>query len=65
MKLKELINYLKTAQEKLGAEAEVFIYNSYDDDNVEIKDIVMKAEQSLMDTHSTDMCGDPQLQICI
>ena len=55
MNIKELINYLQIAQEKLSGETEVFITNSYDEEEHEVEDIVMKAERSLMDTNSFDI----------
>ena len=48
MKLKELIIYLNTAQQKLGLDAEVFVASILDDEDNEIKDIVMETKQSLV-----------------
>lgn len=49
MKLQELINYLETAKNKVGGDVEVCLYDSYDDEDKEIEDILLKGEQSLMD----------------
>ena len=48
MKLQELINYLETAKNKVGGDVEVCLYDSYDDEDKYIEDIVMKGEESLM-----------------
>lgn len=48
MKLQELINYLETAKNKVGGDVEVSLYDSYDDVDKDIDDIVLKGEQSLM-----------------
>lgn len=48
MKLQQLINYLEIAKDKVGGDVEVFLYDSYEDEDKEIDDIVLKGEQSLM-----------------
>jgi hypothetical protein len=48
MKLQELINYLEVAKDKVGGGVEVCLYDSYEDEDKDIDDIVLKGEQSLM-----------------
>lgn len=54
MKLQELINYLEIAKDKVGGGVEVCLCNSYDDEDVDIEDILLKGEQSLMNKNDED-----------
>lgn len=48
MQLQELINYLEIAKDKVGGGVQVSLYDSYEDEDKDIDDIVLKGEQSLM-----------------
>jgi len=50
MNLQQLIDYLQTAKEKVGPDVEVLIYNSYDDHEREIDDIIMKGQYSIINS---------------
>ncbi len=55
MNLQQLIDYLQTAKEKVGPDVEVLIYNSYEDVEVEIDDITMKGQYSIINSSDDEV----------
>jgi hypothetical protein len=62
MKLQELINYLESAKQKVGANVDVYLFDENDyyrfdvDESSQVCDIMIRGEQSMMSKETEDTC---------